>query len=385
LTGASASVIRSAVMFTFIAIGITINKKSSIYNSLASSAFVLLCYDPFMLWDVGFQLSYLAVLGIVIAQPYIFKWLYIKNKFLNKAWQLASVSLAAQLFTFPVCIYYFHQLPLLFLVSNLVAIPLATLILCSCLFLVVVSPINYIAVWLGKIVFVFIWLLNHTVLFVKAIPFSLWDGISFTLPETFLLYAVVIFFLYWLLRRSMIAFKTGIGCLLIFTASISYNKWQHYQQKKIIVYNVPSHKAIDFVSGKAFQFVGDDDLKIDGVLQNFHLKPARIQLLMKTKVDSLEDLFVQNNFYQFYDKRLLLIDSAIVYKPLSKKIDVDFIVISKNPKLFIPKLAQVFNCGLYIFDASNPLWKIDKWKKDCEELHLRFHSVPELGAFVVNL
>ncbi|MGH2566337.1 MAG: ComEC/Rec2 family competence protein, partial [Ginsengibacter sp.] len=339
----------------------------------------------FMLWDVGFQLSYLAVLGIVIAQPYIFKWLYIKNKFLNKAWQLASVSLAAQLFTFPVCIYYFHQLPLLFLVSNLVAIPLATLILCSCLFLVVVSPINYIAVWLGKIVFVFIWLLNHTVLFVKAIPFSLWDGISFTLPETFLLYAVVIFFLYWLLRRSMIAFKTGIGCLLIFTASISYNKWQHYQQKKIIVYNVPSHKAIDFVSGKAFQFVGDDDLKIDGVLQNFHLKPARIQLLMKTKVDSLEDLFVQNNFYQFYDKRLLLIDSDIVYKPLAQKIDVDFIVISKNPKLFIPKLSQVFNCGLYIFDASNPLWKIDKWKKDCEELHLRFHSVPELGAFVVNL
>ena len=65
--------------------------------------------------------------------------------------------------------------------------------------------------------------------------------------------------------------------------------------------------------------------------------------------------------------------------------NIDYIIISKNPKLFIPKLALVFNVGVYIFDASNPMWKIEKWKKDCEELHLRFHSVPEQGAFVTDL
>lgn len=80
-----------------------------------------------------------------------------------------------------------------------------------------------------------------------------------------------------------------------------------------------------------------------------------------------------------------MIDSEIVYSALPEKINVDYIIISKNPKLFIPNLAAVFNCGVYIFDASNPLWKIEKWKKDCEELHLRFHSVPEQGAFVTDL
>ena len=123
LTGASASVLRSAVMFSFIATGMTFNKNSSIYNSLASSAFVLLCYDPFMLWDVGFQLSYFAVAGIVIAQRYIYNWFYFSNKLLNETWKLAAVSLSAQIFTLPVCIYYFHQLPVMFLLSNIIAIP----------------------------------------------------------------------------------------------------------------------------------------------------------------------------------------------------------------------------------------------------------------------
>ena len=142
LTGASGSVLRSAFMFSFIATGIAFNKKASIYNSMAASAFLLLCYNPFLLWDVGFQLSYFAVLGIVISQPFIVKWFYFKNKFVNAIWQLSSVSLAAQLFTFPICMYYFHQLPLLFLLSNLIAIPLTTIALWTCILLIIISPIN---------------------------------------------------------------------------------------------------------------------------------------------------------------------------------------------------------------------------------------------------
>ena len=96
-------------------------------------------------------------------------------------------------------------------------------------------------------------------------------------------------------------------------------------------------------------------------------------------------LFQNGNFYQFYDKRILIVDSSVVYKSLAEKMYVDYIVVSKNPKLFIPRLSAIFDCSFYIFDASNPLWKIDKWKKDCEQLHLRCHSVPEQGAFVTDL
>ena len=107
--------------------------------------------------------------------------------------------------------------------------------------------------------------------------------------------------------------------------------------------------------------------------------------MLKTKEDNTISLFHFNNFYQFYNKRVLIIDSAVIYKPASERIYMDYIIISKNANIFIPRLEKVFNCNLYVFDASNPLWKIDKWKKDCEELHLRFHSVPEQGAFVTDL
>lgn len=385
LTGASGSVLRSAVMFSFIATGLAVNKKASIYNSMAASAFVLLCYNPYLLWDVGFQLSYFAVLGIVISQRYIANWLFFKNKILNSIWQLTSVSLAAQLFTFPICIYYFHQLPLLFLVSNLIAIPLSTIALWACIILVIISPFHLLAVFCGEIIFGVIWLINHTVLFINSIPYSLWDNISLTVLETTILYLAVCSFLYWLLKKERSAFKIALLFLLLFSSMLSVNLLQVSRQKKIIVYNVPNHKAIDFVSGNKYQFLGDKDLEIAGVLKNFHLKPGRISLMAYNKMDTIDVLYRHNNFYEIYTKRILLIDSAIAYEPVSKKIDIDYIIISKNPKLFIPKLASIFNAGIYVFDASNPIWKIEKWKTDCEELHLRFHSVPEQGAFVTDL
>ena len=385
LTGASPPVLRAVVMFSFIAAGKIIDKNASVYNSLAASAFVLLCCNPFMLWDAGFQLSYFAVAGIVISHRYIYNWFYFRNKILNEAWKIASVSLAAQAFTLPACLYYFHQMPLLFVFSNIIAIPLAMLTLYACIILIFISPVHPVALYLGKIITASIWLLNHTIFFINAIPFSLWNGFSITVAETILLYIIITFFLYWLIKRNGTAFKFGICCALALTVIITFKKINSFQQKKIIVYNVSAHKAIDFIDGNTYHFVGDSDLIIDGLLQNFHLKPARIFYTLHKKIDNNFPVFQKNNFFQFYGKKILLIDSAIVYKPLTQKINVDYIIISKNPKLFIPKLAAVFNCGVYIFDASNPLWKIDKWKKDCEELHLRFHSVPEQGAFITDL
>ncbi|MGZ6539769.1 MAG: hypothetical protein ACXVEB_15450, partial [Bacteroidia bacterium] len=253
----------------------------------------------------------------------------------------------------------------------------------GCIFLVVISPIHVLALYFGKAVMASIWLLNHAVLFINAIPFSLWDDLSITVAETIILYFSIIFFLYWLLRKNNLAFKLGIYSTLLFSGLIALYKWNSAKQKKLIVYNVSSHKAIDYIEGNAYHFYGDSDLVEEGLLQNFHLKPGRISLML-TKRDT-SSLFQQNNFVGFYGKRILMIDSAVDFKPLVKKIKVDYIIISKNPKLFISNLAKVFECGVYIFDASNPMWKIEKWKKDCEELHLRFHSVSEQGAFVTDL
>jgi competence protein ComEC len=121
------------------------------------------------------------------------------------------------------------------------------------------------------------------------------------------------------------------------------------------------------------------------MLQNFHLKPGRMALQLANCVDTIGTFLQHEPFYQLGNKRILLIDKPLVFEPPQQKIDVDIIIISKNPKLYIPQLAAIFNCKQYVVDASNSLWKIALWKKDCSALHLQLHSVPEQGAFVLDL
>jgi competence protein ComEC len=385
LTGASASVLRSAVMFSCIAIGKSFFKQSSIYNSIAASAFILLCYNPYYLWDVGFQLSYLAVVGIIVFQKPIYNIFYIKNKIGNEVWKLTAISIAAQLLTFPVCIYYFHQFPNLFLLTNLIAVPLSSIILFVEIGLISLSWIPFLGNWLGKLTQWLVWLMNKIILFINEFSFAVWDKIPATILSTTILYAVVIAFSTWLINKSKNYLKVALVLLLSFAALQAFMSWQINKQQKFIVYNVPQHKAIDFVNGNVYKFIGDSILLVDGILQNFHLKPGRIKLQLEQRKDSLNNCFGVNDFYQFNNKRILLLDKPLPFDSLASKINVDIIVISKNPKLYIAQLASVFNCKTIVLDASNSLWKIEKWKQDCKELNLQYYSVPDNGAYVLDL
>ena len=385
LTGASPSVLRAAVMFSFIAVGNKFSKQNSIYGSLASSAFVLLCYNPYYLWAVGFQLSYLAVLGIVVFQKPIYNCCYIKNKWINKVWQLIAVSTAAQLLTFPVCIYYFHQFPNLFLISNIIAVPLSAIILYAAIALVAFSWVPYFGLFLGKLVGGLTWLMNKIILWINDLSFAVWDKIPATVLSTWLLYAIVIAVSAWLINKNKKYFQFTILCTLAFVALYTFNNWQIAKQQKLIVYNVPQHQAIDFVSGNNYQFVGDSVLLEDGLLQNFHLKPGRIAQQLDYRTDSLADFFKQGIYYQFKNKKIVIVDKPITFDAVAQKIELDLLVISKNPKLSIKQLTAVFKCKLFVFDASNPTWKIEKWIQECKALQVNFFSIPAEGAFVYNV
>ncbi|MBS1509766.1 MAG: ComEC family competence protein [Bacteroidetes bacterium] len=385
LTGASASVLRSAVMFTCISLGKILTKQSSIYNSLAASAFVLLCYNPYFLWDVGFQLSYLAVAGIVIFQKPVYRWLYFKNKWVDKIWQLSSVTLAAQVLTLPVCLYYFHQFPVLFLITNLIAVPLSTIILFAEIALVAVGWMPFLGHYLGMLCGWLVMGMNKIITGFNNLSFSVWDRIPATMLTTYLLYTVIIGTGFWLLQKNKRGLLIALTALLVFVGSQSYYKWQSYRQQKIIVYNVPRQQAVDFVNGRQYSFLGDSILLADAMLQNFHLKPGRIALQVRQRIDISSIAMAQPPFYQFGNSRVVILDQPIAFEIPKQKIPVDLIIISKNSHVKIDELAQVFTCRQLIADASNSLWKIEQWKKDCEQLHLHLHSVPENGAFITDL
>ncbi len=385
LTGGSASVLRSAVMFTCIVIGKNYFKKSSILNSMAASAFMLLSFNPYFLWDVGFQLSYLAVFGIVWLQRPIYQLLYLKNALLNYTWSMASVALSAQLITFPVCIYYFHQFPNLFLLTNLFAVPLSTVILFSEIFLISFSWIPFISILTGKLVGILVWSMNFIIETCNGLSFSLWDNIYSNIFTTWLLYICIFSFCFWLLDNKKKGLKISLMAFIAFSFLHMSAKIKTAQQKKLVIYDVPQHQAVDFIAGDTYYTLGDSILLQDGLLHNFHLKPAHINLGVSKKRKTLNGLSHQNNYWQFYNKGIMIIDTGIQYKPLENKFRTDVLLISKNPNLNIAGIFNAIRPSVIVFDSSNSLWKIAKWKKECLALALPCFSIPEQGAFVLNI
>ncbi|MEO7483090.1 MAG: ComEC/Rec2 family competence protein, partial [Ferruginibacter sp.] len=385
ITGGAASVLRSALMFSFLVIGKNYFRNASIYNSLAASAFLLLIYNPYFLWDVGFQLSYLAVTGIVALQKPLFRLWYIRNKWLRKIWELLSLAIAAQAATFPLCIYHFHQFPNLFFISNLFAVPAAMLLVYGELLLVVIGAIRPLALALGLLISKIIFALNFFIRYIDELPFSVWDNIHATLWSTWVLYLAVFCAALWMVEKHKIMLRLSMVFMILFFSLQAVWAWKVMNQKKIIVYEVPKYTAIDFVYRNKYFFIGDSILKKDGLLRNFHLKPSRIQQQATNVFYDSTFIRQQSFLWQFLNKKLLLIDSAVSFETIYPKIKVDILLISHNPKTYIKNLISAIEPSIIVFDASNSLWKIENWKKECEQLALPFHSVPEKGAFVLDI
>ncbi|MFC4233548.1 ComEC/Rec2 family competence protein [Parasediminibacterium paludis] len=385
IAGAAPSILRSAIMFTFIVLGDAMRKRSNIYNTLALSAFVILIVNPYSLWDVGFQLSYSAVLSIILFYKYILQWFYFKNKLLKWFWALNAVTLSAQILTLPIIIYHFHQLPTLFFITNLVAVPLSGLILYAELALLITTWFTPLAKAIG-------WLTEHLLAFmndfiarVDDLPFSILNGLQIHLVQVALLYAIITAATIWLLQKSS---KALLACLSFACFFCAWRYWDFmgkYRQHKMIVYNVPNYKAIDLIDGRYFQFVGDSVLQEDGFLSNFHLRPSRI-LHRIAESETLSNSSIDSNIITANGKTIVVIDKPLPqHFDLPQKINADVIVLSHNPKIYFSTLAQAFNCKQYVFDASNLAWKIKYWKKDADSLGISYHVVAEKGAFEMDL
>ena len=385
MTGGSASVLRSAVMFTCILIGKEFFKQSSIYNSLAASAFLLLCYDPFLLWDVGFQLSYCAVVGIVWLQKPIQNLFYSKHKPLQYLWQMCSITIAAQVLTLPICIYYFHQIPTLFLITNLICVPLSTVILFAEILLIFLSSISVVGALLGKFIYVLTWFMNFIIDKCNNLPLSLIDKIYATPTTTAVLYLFVFAAAAGFLQFNKKLIMISLLFFSFFIGIWSYGKINLIQQKKIIIYNVSRHTAIDFVAADKYFFLGDEEFKTDGALQNFNLKPARISLQVNQSRDTLKSLQHSKILWQFYSKKIMIIDTTLSFASIQNKIKVDVLLITKNANVDISNITSSVMPRCIVFDASNSLWKIAQWKKQCSLLHLPYFTTAEQGAFILDV
>jgi competence protein ComEC len=383
LAGAAASILRSAVMFSFIIMADLFNRRSQIWNTLAASATCMLCWNPFLLWDAGFQLSYGAVAGIVLLMQPIYRLVYVQNHLLRHIWQMTAITLSAQVFTLPLVLWYFHQFPNLFLFTNAIAVPLSGLILYLELVLLVVSPFSGLNTVTGNTINWLIGQMNGLMERTSRLPFAVTDQIPFTRLQMLLLMVAITSLLYVVFRKR----KPGIWLMVcsigVMMGIHSLRKMAAKRQTRLLVYNLPRQSAIDLYSGVQYDYLGDK-IAVNPSNDRMFFQPARLQYGVK-KTKNKEHTTIHSLFISGPDSNILIIDGAYPPPHIPGGMKVHIVLMGHNPTIGIPELHQRYQAGLYVFDNSNALWKIREWKKQADSLHLRHHTPAEQGALVVNL
>ncbi len=401
ITGFSPSVIRSATMFSFVILAKMLERNSNIFNTLSASAFFMLVWNPLLIYDVGFQLSYAAVTGIVIIQPWLNNLYTPNNKVTKYLWDLFAVSIAAQLATFPLGLYYFHQFPNYFLISNFVVIPLAFVILCIGLASLMLSWAPLISSVLGLGLKYVIWGLNSAISFIDHLPFSVTQHIKFSLFQVIEIYLILIFILVLFSSRKFTYFLISSLLVLWFIFNIIFEQFSIQSQRKLIIYDIPKHTAINFIDQDDNVLIADRMLQKNSL--TFHLQNSWIEnRLKKEKVVYLENLkkenflstiykidnrnlFTKRTFFQFYNYKIAIIDNNVHPFVPSKKIEVDELIWTQNCKVQLKNIIKMYAFSHLIIDSSNSTYTNNKLLEEAKNLGIKVWSVANYGAYYKDL
>lgn len=373
VTGLPPSVSRACTMFSLIAVARELKRDALVYNTISTAAFVLLWLRPGLLNETGFQLSFAAVLGIIYLQPKIYALFFFQHKPANWLWQLSSVSLAAQLFTFPLSIYYFNQFPNYFLLSNFIVIPAAAPLLLASMLLLLVSPLPWLAEKVGWLLGKGFDFINQLIIGIEALPGSLSSGLVWSTSEIFLCYALLLTGSWWLWGQPKLWRGLSIWLAVILLAIPLKRKREYRQQQQLFVYDEFRKGSGSIISGRAAWYWGNaPDSPYAAVGTHF----SRINMTnMMRWPDSLP-----LQLWEWQGLRVLHVRASTGFKDLPT---ADVLLLSQQPKAWRlrPHLSKY---KAILLDSSNSPYYCMQLKKWCAELGINCYSTAEHGALLIS-
>jgi competence protein ComEC len=385
VTGLSPSVLRAVTMFSFVALAKPGGRDTNIYNTLAASAFALLLYNPYLIMSVGFQLSYLAVLGIVYIHPILHRIFEPETRVVREIWKITSVSIAAQIATFALGLLYFHQFPNYFIFSNLFVIPMSTFVLISGLALLAFSFFNPVASLIGSAITLIIKLMNYFVFFVESLPFSMVENVYINTMQCWLLMGIAVCFIL-LFRYKKFNYLVGAATLAFVYSAI---QWNHHliftNANKISIYNVRGHTAIDLMEHGHTYFLTDSLLMSNEEKIRFHIHPNRLINGINNITYNAEPFVKKINGCKvicWHDRSILQISQPDFNIPSGVK--VDYLIVSNNVVKDLSIVSKI-NFKNLIVDSSNSLFYASKLLKQASASKVKVHSVLHAGAFITKL
>ncbi len=378
VTGLTPSVLRAVAMFSFVALAKPLGRTTSIINTLAASAFFLLIFDPWLILSAGFQLSYLAVLGIVLLYRPFYNLLEMPWAWADWIWQITCVSIAAQLGTLPVTLYYFHQFPLYFLLANLFVIPASTIILLGGIMMVITSSAPLLADWLARGLEWLIWLLNEGLFAIARLPMSVIGPIHLTIVQAACLAALVAggYCLFRTKRFHWLSF--AFVAALVF----AFEDWNFNRSAtgRFIVHRVSGHTSLEWQQGFQSMAFQDSALQRQKRISDNHILPGRlsgrivsVEILDTKPRKGVECLVFQGRHHlRVTSPDFLPADSLYV----------EFLIIGDNGAPPIETLCRTLTFDHLILDGSNSPAYARRVVAEASRMGIACWSVLESGAFV---
>jgi competence protein ComEC len=400
LTGATASVLRASVMFSTYMLGKAIWRNASAWNVLPASAFGLLLYNPYFLFDVGFQLSYTAVAGMVFFYPRLYKLFPPGPRWADEGLKVLLVGAAAQLGTLPFALYYFSQFPIYFWLAGWIVVLGGAAILWGGAVLVLLENMSSVplgpfelfptfAHWLGKALYFMVLYLNKAIVGIQSLPGSVVADVW--IPgwvDAALYMAIALLGTLMVQRRGkwLAAFFGLMGLLGVYRIGTLSAK---QTQQTTVVYNMSKQKRlIDFFDGRHAFALADT---LTTKQENFTAKPNRIASGIRGKTQVMlegsapfrsNNLLYDKPFVQFFQQKIALIDDARWIIPSAAPMAVDVLLLSKNPELSVAACREKFPFSIIVFDTSNSRRKVAGWQQECVENGWVCHDVRTQGAWV---
>jgi competence protein ComEC len=430
ITALSPSVLRAVTMFSFVVVAQASRRQSNIYNTLAISAFGLLCVDPYYLLSVGFQLSYLAVAGILWFTPGLTRLLevpdpyaeYRTGKFWKKLksrtdleklirslwhkalewlWTATCVSVAAQIATFPLGLYYFHQFPNYFWLANPAVLLLSAWILPLGLITLALSLITGCFSGLsagvaisGYLLKGALWLLNSAVLLTEKLPYALMSGIHISFSQMLLLYGFLlsIIALFEFRRFRYVWLSFGLALVL---AGIAWGRvWEQHNQRMIVLHNIRQHSVISMIEGNRAHLLADSAFYQDPSLFRYHLADfwgkSGIAESERLVWGHLENKLAWKDFKFFsllvcQGKTFLFIsappEDGLPYPALP---DVDYVVLQNGAVSNLSTWVKASKVRNLVLESSNKPFVRHRLMQQAASLGIPCHDLSSQGALLVE-
>ena len=368
IAGLSPSVARSVTMFSFVALGMCIRRNTNIFHTLIVSVLLILLFKPSFLFDVGFQLSYVSLFFILWLQPILSKIWVPNNKIAQYFWDILTVSFAAQIGAFPLSIYYFHQFPGLFFITNLVVIPFISIIMALGVVVMLMAAFEYVPAIPAKVLEWCIYFLDTIIAKIASFEKFIIRDIPLNFYLLLSLYLFIIAFIAWLEKPKFSRLSFTLVAFLIFQITMVATEWNIQNQSEFIVFHIKKNTLFCKRKGKEVTIYSDAKAVSDNKSVNAYLTAN----FSKSRNRSF------GNLLSFDKTRILILDSSSVYP---KNIKPDILLITQSPKINLERFFKTTQPKLVIADGSNFKTYAEKWKQTCSKEKIPFHNTSEKGFY----